>query len=104
MASTAKTSLSPMLSVRGGAKVMVVDDPDAAFTRAVGAGGKVVSSIEDKGHLRHHPLVPIADAKQLLRAKCRFVVLNCLITGTDSKVPRVCKYFRGSTQVSKFLR
>jgi hypothetical protein len=28
--------------------VMVVDDPDAAFARAVGAGGKVVSSVEDK--------------------------------------------------------
>jgi len=25
-----------------------VDDPDAAFARAVGAGGKVVSSVEDK--------------------------------------------------------
>ncbi len=107
MASTAKTSLSPMLSVRGGAKaieyykaafgaeelfrigdedkgvvaqmsigsaefwladeapeylnfspeslggatvrmVMVVDDPDAVFARAVGAGGNVVSSVEDK--------------------------------------------------------
>ena len=107
MADAAKTSLSPMLSVRDGAKaieyykaafaaevlfrigeegkgvvaqmsvggaefwladeapeylnfspeslgggtvrmVMVVDDPDAAFTRAVGAGGKVVSPVEDK--------------------------------------------------------
>lgn len=28
--------------------VMVVDDPDAAFARAVGAGGKVVSPVEDK--------------------------------------------------------
>jgi PhnB protein len=28
--------------------VMVVDNPDAAFARAVGAGGKVVSSVEDK--------------------------------------------------------
>ena len=107
MASTAKTSISPMLSVRGGAKaieyykaafgaeelfcigdeekevvaqmsvggaefwlsdeapeylnfspeslggvtvrmVMVVDDPDAVFARALDAGGKVVSSVEDK--------------------------------------------------------
>jgi PhnB protein len=107
MADTAKTSISPMLSVRRGAKaieyykaafgaeelfrigdeekgvvaqmsvggalfwladeapeylnfspeslggatarmVMVVDDPDAAFARAVGAGGKVVSAVEDK--------------------------------------------------------
>jgi PhnB protein len=28
--------------------VMVVDNPDAAFARAIGAGGKVVSSVEDK--------------------------------------------------------
>jgi len=28
--------------------VMVVDDPDAVFARAVGAGGKVVSAVEDK--------------------------------------------------------
>lgn len=28
--------------------VMVVDDPDAAFTRAVAAGGKAVSAVEDK--------------------------------------------------------
>jgi PhnB protein len=28
--------------------VLVVDDPDAAFARAVGAGGKVVSSVENK--------------------------------------------------------
>jgi PhnB protein len=28
--------------------VMVVNDPDAAFARAVGAGGKVVSAVEDK--------------------------------------------------------
>jgi PhnB protein len=28
--------------------VLVVDDPDAAFARAVGAGGKVVSAVEDK--------------------------------------------------------
>jgi PhnB protein len=28
--------------------VMVVDDPDAAFARAVEAGGKVVSPVEDK--------------------------------------------------------
>ena len=28
--------------------VMVVDDPDAVFARAVGAGGKVVSPVEDK--------------------------------------------------------
>jgi PhnB protein len=107
MADTAKTSISPMLSVRRGAKaieyykaafgaeelfrigddekgvvaqmsvggaefwladeapeylnfspeslggatarmVMVVNDPDAAFARAVGAGGKVVSVVEDK--------------------------------------------------------
>lgn len=107
MAGAAKTSICPMLSVRGGAKaieyyeaafgaeelfrigdedkgvvaqmsvggaefwladeapeylnfspeslgggtvrmVMVVDDPDAAFARAVGAGGKVVSSVENK--------------------------------------------------------
>ena len=107
MASTAKISISPMLSVRGGAKaieyykaafgaeelfrtgsedqgvvaqmsvggsqfwladeapeflnfspqslgggtvrmIMVVDDPDAAFARAVTAGGSVVSSLEDK--------------------------------------------------------
>jgi PhnB protein len=107
MAATAKTSISPMLSVRRGAKaieyykaafgaeelfrigdeekgvvaqmsvggaefwladeapeylnfspeslgggtvrmVMVVNDPDAAFARAVGAGGKVVSAVEDK--------------------------------------------------------
>jgi PhnB protein len=107
MADTAKTSISPMLSVRHGAKaieyykaafgaeelfrigdeekgvvaqmsvggaefwladeapeylnfspqslgggtvrmVMVVNDPDAAFARAVGAGGKVVSAVEDK--------------------------------------------------------
>jgi PhnB protein len=107
MADTAKTSISPMLSVRRGAKaieyykeafgaeelfcigdedkgvvaqmsvggaefwladeapeysnfspeslggatarmVMVVDDPDAAFARAIGAGGKVVSAVEDK--------------------------------------------------------
>jgi len=107
MAGTAKTSISPMLSVRGGAKaieyykaafnaeelfrigdeekgvvaqmsvggaefwladeapeylnfspeslggatvrmIMVVDDPDAAFARAVRAGGNIVSSVEDK--------------------------------------------------------
>jgi PhnB protein len=107
MAATAKTSISPMLSVRRGAKaieyykaafgaeelfrigdeekgvvaqmsvggaefwladeapeylnfspeslgggtvrmVMVVNDPDAAFARAVGAGGKVVSAVEEK--------------------------------------------------------
>jgi PhnB protein len=107
MAGSAKTSISPMLSVRRGAKaieyykaafgaeelfrvgdeekgvvaqmsvggaefwladeapeylnfspeslgggtvrmVMVVNDPDAAFARAVGAGGKVVSAVEDK--------------------------------------------------------
>jgi PhnB protein len=107
MASTAKTSISPMLSVRGGAKaieyykaafgaeelfcigdeekgvvaqmsvggaefwladeapeslnfspeslvgatvrmVMVVDDPDTAFARAVRAGGNVVWPVEDK--------------------------------------------------------
>jgi len=28
--------------------VMVVDDPDAAFARAVEAGGKTVSAVEDK--------------------------------------------------------
>lgn len=28
--------------------IMVVDDPDAAFSRAVAAGGKVISSVEDK--------------------------------------------------------
>ena len=28
--------------------IMVVDDPDAAFARAVAAGGKVVSAVEDK--------------------------------------------------------
>jgi len=35
----------------GGATVrmiMVVDDPDAAFARAVRAGGNIVSSVEDK--------------------------------------------------------
>jgi PhnB protein len=77
MASAAKTSISPMLSVRRGARaieyykaafgaeeylnfspqslgggtvrmVMVVNDLDAVFARAVGAGGKVVSAVEDK--------------------------------------------------------
>jgi PhnB protein len=28
--------------------IMVVDDPDAAFSRAVAAGGKVISPVEDK--------------------------------------------------------
>jgi PhnB protein len=28
--------------------VMVVEDPDAVFARAVGAGGKVISAVEDK--------------------------------------------------------
>ncbi len=30
--------------------VVVVDDPDAAFTRAIAAGGKVVSPVEDQSY------------------------------------------------------
>jgi PhnB protein len=40
-----------LAELRGGCTVrmvMVVNDPDAVFARAVGAGGKVISPVEDK--------------------------------------------------------
>jgi PhnB protein len=44
-ATPTNTSISPMLSVR---MVMIVEDPDAALARAVGAGATMVIPVDNR--------------------------------------------------------